>query len=1070
METLYKVNYGSQSLKILNEVIKNFKNEDPFRGVRVIVSSKSKALYLRHNLLDYLGSLLVDNSSENNLKIGLINVEFTDFDRFCDDLFESKNKIASGLLIDAVIWNCLENDPGSYFYEFRNHLPTRTRLAVLLKKLDRSSAFYDFIKKVDESKKLDRKTRSLISLYQSVIKNLEDRNRLFSRFGLGIRNDNTYKNQVDADKFVPTVFYLPELLIDHQIEQLLKILQSSNLDESVFSQNLKFIVGSSPLREIQEHIYLKILGPLCNIFNNDPTNTNLKDCVTDDSSMDRAVIKNPDFKFIVTTDAAAEIAALNNEISEDILEGESPYNLTILAQSSGYGKSLLKTINHSSIDCNGFIPADISQSYVGMVLSRFVSYIQNGYGGFELWDLLSVLQDSVLQKLLDLKTKSIYTLKSDLRRAAATNPDYILAVDPKLCEFENSVKEIENLVDWNQVVSWLKLHRDLLFGENLDEQLFSTSQQLKALYDFNNLLEELKALEVELFEVSQEHIVQVLTSFLGSSWSLIPVIGNGINYGNLDTSGGILTNRLYVLGLLEGILPSGGSDELMLSNELLQYLGNDSRANMLDQLLKLESSVRSAKAVRFFCPLNEIVSSKKSVVSRFFFLYLAEKAKAENPVDGFNGIVAKDLIKFKDQPYYVRYPSYFSVYLDSPNSLLNQADALLSYFIKISDNNLDLQDTDFFQHVKFKVDGLDLHSKNELLKRNNLELKELELTESLEYDYLSDSQLNLNFYKIKAYLRCPKLYYYSYVLGLDNVNELDLQLPSSQRAKGTALHCSLNYFNIALKNSIKENSIKENAIQDKNLWSDDPDKIRRLINISIEKYCDSFSLQIVNQNDYEKRLLDSQKKLLKVALLEELKQFRNYVDNGLTDLDSERSITYETNISNVNVCFRGKIDRFEKYKSSTAVFRDYKVTDRIKSIKTRYEKPLGKINEIAIEDYLEAPDILQTIFYGWMFKKCDQLEPDEESVANIQFSYEFPFSVDRNSYSGQLTDKVYENIDSLINTVSEGILAGEFPAKASDGNCDYCSYKEICKDRTKGNWSSNYQNSIIGRISSTSQD
>ncbi len=1065
METLYKVNYGPQSLKILNEVIKNFKNEDPFRGVRVIVSSKAKALYLRHNLLDYLGSLLVDNSSESNLKIGLINVEFTDFDRFCDDLFESKDKIASGLLVDAVIWNCLENDPGSYFYEFRNHLPTRNRLAVLLKKLDRSSAFYDFIKKVDESKELDRKTRSLISLYQGVIKILEDRNRLFSRFGFGIRNDNTYKNQVEAGKFVPTVFYLPELLIDHQIEQLLKILQSPSLNESVFSQNLKFIVGSSPLSEIQEHIYLKILGPLCNIFNNDPSNTNLKDCVSNDNSMDPAVIKNPDFKFIVTTDAAAEIAALNNEISADILEGESPYNLTILAQSSGYGKSLLKTINHSSIDCNGFIPADISQSYVGMVLSRFVSYIQNGYGGFELWDLLSVLQDSALQKLVDLKTKSIYTLKSDLRRAAANNPDYILAVDPKLCEFENSVKEIENLVDWNQVVSWLKLHRDLLFKENLDEQLFSTSQQLKALYDFNNLLEELKALEGELFEVSQEHIVQVLTSFLGSSWSLIPVIGNGIKYGNLDTSGGIMTNRLYVLGLLEGILPSGGSDELMLSNELLQYLGNDSRVNMLDQLLKLESSVRSAKAVRFFCPLNEIVSSKKSVVSRFFFLYLAEKAKAESPVDGFNGIVAKDLIKFKDQPYYVRYPSYFSVYLDSPNNLLNQADALLSYFIKISDNNLDLKDTDFFQHFKFKVDGSDLDGKNELLKRNNLELKELELTESLAIDNLSDYQLNLNFYKIKAYLKCPKLYYYSYVLGLDSINELDLQLPSSQKAKGTALHCSLNYFNIALKNAIQENTI-----QDQNLWSDDPDKIRRLINNSIEKYCDSFNLQIVNQNDYEKRLLDSQKQLLKVALLEELKQFRNYVHQGLTDLDSELSITYKTNISNINVCFKGKIDRLEKYDSSTAVFRDYKVTDRIKSIKTRYEKPLGRINEIAIQDYLNVPDILQTIFYGWMFKKCDQLELDKDSVADIQFSYEFPFSVDRNSYSGQLTDKVYENIDRLLNAVSEGILAHEFPAKVTKENCDYCSYKEICKDRTKGNWNSNYQISIIGRITSVSQD
>lgn len=1048
MPTVYKVNYGSQSLSVLVDLINDFKNENPFASVKVVVDSKPKALYLRHSLLR---TFEVNGSDKQR---GLLNITFEDFESFYSQVLSTGNKVASSLLVDAVIWNCLNSDPGSYFYGFREHLPTRNKLAGILAELDSSSKFYEFLNQNftnSTERTFDKKTASLISLYRGVVSQLLQLGYTLTKFASLNSQSLNPEAFEEVTLFPPAIFYLPELLGQNSMTRLIDLLTKI---PTHIRPNFKFIVGSSPVSEVEEYIHCKTLKPICSIY--DDENSDKEDLILSDLYKGGSLKSDlPDFKFIITSDIATEVTALNYEICSDLMSGYTPYDLAVMAQDELYGRTILQALARSQIACNGYIRTKMSDSYTGMVLDRFAVYIESGYKGFELWELLSVLGNGVFDKIFGSTTEESLNIRSALNSNTNINPESVYATYENLEKFKTEVAEIDTVESWSQAIEWLKRFRDRFFGQYIDDsKQFSTPQQLNALHSLNNFLKDLEQLDSRIFEASKLHVLQVLRNFLSQNWSAIPVTGNGVQINYLSGSAGVSASMFYVTNFVEGNVPSINSDDIMLPPLLSELIVEDSRTKTLNQYLLMESAVRSCKTVKFFCSLNKLTSRKSSVISRFMLSYMGEMQGVQEKSDVNYSILTSEIYRLEEKPYVNKYKSYYNFLIRNLDKWLNEGDALKSSYAKNPGMNTESPEIEFFKHASFRVDPYALTSDTSVLFENNYKLKKLNMTERLDKPNLNNSFV-LTFYKLKDYLYCPKKYFYSNVLKLKQPT-VGVS-PLSPLDKGNALAKAMQYFNKKLANNL-------NNVDD---WLTGSDKANRLLRKTIEEYIGVFKLPELDE--YEKAVLEDQTEALMKFLGYQLVELKQCLDDGLHAIESEKDIEINFELGDKSFKVNGRIDRYDLLKPHFAIIRDYKSTTKVTSVNNRFATPAKRLSLVT---YFENPDILQNLFYGWLLYRTQPVDPSK-----VRFSYEFPFLTPINSVNGDLNESIMQDVTNLVSTTIEGILANEFPAlplsklgneSGNDKKCEFCSFANICKDKSNPSWKVKYLDSKIGQLNHNS--
>ena len=1064
MVTICKTRYGTEAVKALVYMIDELKQSDKLSTVTVVVDSNSKALYLRHNLIDTLASI-----SDSGLS-GLINVQFTSFRNFYRTVSKLDQSVASPLFLDGIIWGCLDSDNSSYFYGFKDSLLTRQKLAELLIKFDESVQFKSFF--VLE-KNWGIKTQSLVKLYQSVVEKLNEFNLTMSDYSTTHLNSDNEVGQLQFDS--PVVFYLPELLSyteQHRLKLIVSTLEKSS------PVNLLF--GVSEKVNLNNFIQDSLIDPIINL-------ESLKGAIIYNGSVSKNIIGdnlgthesyNPNFNFILTSDIAAEVEILNTKISDEILERTALSDISVLVPETSYGNSIVGKLGRSGINCNGYTGSMLEQSYIGLLFSKIIKIWTSGFSIFELWDLFSVLSEKTLRKFLNMNSSEVERFKSELLATVKLNPGTNFGEIKGLSSIFELLADYSNKATWKEVATYLGIVRDNFILDANEEFIQNSAVESEALYKFNNQLKELEFLENTLLPVNQDFIVQAVSVMLSSYWGNLPVVGSGISINNLFGSAGILTGSLYVMGLVEGKLPVSHLDEVALPKELFDLFENETFKEELKEMILFESSIRSARKVTFLCPLSDLVSAKENIISKFFLSYLAEKDYSENQVvvkSLDQALTTSNLNALIGEKFLNRYESYFKIVSNNLNSTLNEFDAAKSYFVsKVglntykydrslkaeTENHIDIisfarsSSTDdlAFQTQNRATDSTELKGRFNLADNFNLTTNANQ-TNKVKYgdgsDYsrkpAEDSLLfHLNAYAIMCYLECPKKYFYEYKLKASYSPKLLINAPFTPKDLGTALHTALKHFNQKL------------AVIVENYNDSQPSSkaLERLIDSVLEIFKEEYSAFALSEVDLAN--LEEKSELLRNFLRGEIEELNSTL-NDLKEIAPEKSIStidkisISENIPALEVEFKGQADKVE-YRNNAIKVIDYK-SGKYKSIRSNKQ-----YSDFSKTWYLKHFKEFQNAFYSWII-----LHSFPEPKPSIEFSYVYPFEAKNSAVYTKLDDQHFKTVDEIVKAVATGIFINEFPENPSD-DCVYCEFSNICKQKDSKFANAKYLQSNVGKL------
>ncbi len=243
------------------------------------------------------------------------------------------------------------------------------------------------------------------------------------------------------------------------------------------------------------------------------------------------------------------------------------------------------------------------------------------------------------------------------------------------------------------------------------------------------------------------------------------------------------------------------------------------------------------------------------------------------------------------------------------------------------------------------------------------------------------------------YFACPKQFYLSNILNIDQIDEDDVfnQIPANEF--GTLFHSCMEDFNHNPSMTLEE--FKENAMAKINAFFH---KRIPVHDKGIGKIKDEF--MEVTSSGYE---MDKKA--------------------GRKPVDSEYKFK-EVEFENTGLKFNGKVDLVEDNGDGTFTIVDYKTGRNIKH----------QSNDIY--------SCLQAVIYAYLYEKEKNC-----SVTNNEYRYPRQESTVECIYN----DAVKENLEGLMDQIVDNLKAGEFIPDPDKDNCKYCKYSFICgKENQKG--------------------
>jgi DNA helicase-2/ATP-dependent DNA helicase PcrA len=310
-------------------------------------------------------------------------------------------------------------------------------------------------------------------------------------------------------------------------------------------------------------------------------------------------------------------------------------------------------------------------------------------------------------------------------------------------------------------------------------------------------------------------------------------------------------------------------------------------------------------------------------------------------------------------------------------------------------NVIDLVKIAHFQKNK-KFDNFTLSKKFELKSSENIE----GLLNGTESEKRQFSRANLSVSSIEPYEKCPKQFWYEYVLDALPENQSKTAL-----VKGDLFHKIVEQ---SSKHQLESNNaetydVLEQQLNDK--W----------------KFCTSFAYiaESVKKENEDKN-----------SLKPALKSFANWTK---TTPNKIVALEYDFTIKIGGIPFKGKIDRLDETPEGELVIIDYKTGGKKKKIEKINESIQLNVYCMAVKEskWKDKPIKLASFFYPE--KSLETIDPVSGKAEGQWFDYE-------------VNDVDVKNVREKLEEYITNIKAGKFDATPDEWGCKYCDYKDVCSD------------------------
>ena len=596
----------------------------------------------------------------------------------------------------------------------------------------------------------------------------------------------------------------------------------------------------------------------------------------------------------------------------------------------------------------------------------------------------------------------------------------------------------DNLTRFDEDLTWGTFAKwaEELLGQYLDEESLPSAEQenydtlLTALQELAILDEVEDGADVDTFRAAIDQALDRPATRAGA-------LGEGLFVGPVRIAAGLRFDRVYLVGMVEGLVPAQPPDDPLLPQSERKQAGLPPRSTAADRYDYLAAAAAGRTRVLTFARGNNI-AMREQHPSRWFLEEASHLYGSPVYPSMLSG--SHDLGSLREQPWFEE--------VVSAQHGINTVSA---------SQPADIHDYDLHQlsHWRRLGNAIDAHhlAQSEAVLTRALEMQRARNAKPLtRWDGDLTSAIspsgriglsNREFFsptRLQTWATCPFRYFLSNVLGIAAPEQPEEVATISALERGSLLHAILESF---IRAAQEQGTI---SLPDQP-WTDD--HRHQLTKIAEEEFQQAEQRGVTGKPLLWELARDEMLSDLERFLKEDAKLRKKHgvsphaVENAFGFSRNENQTPLESvewsSAKTGTLRFRGFIDRIDLSPSGdTALVLDYK---------TGGTSSYANMNK----DPVQRGKLLQLPVYGLAAR---QLLGDG---VNIKVAYWF-VTEKGNFKTRPPTPKTLEEMldafSAVVGTITDGIGAGLFPANPGKGggNCRYCEFKNLCPTRRELHW------------------